>query len=161
MNPLNNWAQRWSIPPQALNELRTVLITADAAPAANRPAMSETAVQQRIRHEGFKRGINLWRNNRGATETSDGRHIRFGIANDTPEMNKIIKSSDLIGITPTVIQANNVGQIAGIFTSIEVKKPGWKYREADDHTAAQKKWLDLVNSLGGIGRFARNIEEAF
>ena len=54
--------------------------------------------EKRIRLEAAKQGILLWRNNVGAVKTSDGRMIRFGLANDSHKMNQHIKSSDLIGI---------------------------------------------------------------
>jgi len=112
------------------------------------PALPEANVQQNIRLHWSKKGGRLWRNNVGA----EGR-LRYGLANDSKQLNKQMKSSDLIGITPTIITQDMVGKLAGIFTSIEVKRSGWRYRNTDDRQSAQLKWLELVYGMGGIAGF--------
>jgi len=113
---------------------------------------SEAAIQREIRLESARRGWRLWRNNNGACRDENGRLIRYGLANDSAKMNNVIKSSDLIGITPVTITPDMVGQTVGVFTSIEVKREGWCYT-GKGREAAQKKWIDLVVSLGGHGGF--------
>jgi hypothetical protein len=81
------------------------------------------------------------------------RMVRYGLANDSAALSKCLKSSDLIGITPHTVSAYDVGRLLGIFTSIEVKRPGWKYR-GTEREQAQHAWLQLIISLGGIGRFS-------
>ena len=93
------------------------------------------------------------RNNNGACEDINGRVIRYGLGNDSSHINKLFKSSDLIGITPYQVQQCDVGKILGIFTSIEVKHEGWTYK-GTVREIAQFNWLKLVISLGGIGRFS-------
>lgn len=83
---------------------------------------------------------------------ASGNHIRFGLGNDSPRINKIFKSSDLIGVTPVVITPEMVGSTVGVFTAIECKAPGWRY-SGDDREIAQKRFLDKVLELGGIARF--------
>ncbi len=119
---------------------------------------SEAAVQQEIRLESARRGWRLWRNNNGACKDENGRLIRYGLANDSAKMNQEIKSSDLVGITPVIITPEMVGQTVGVFTSIEVKRQGWHYT-GTGREAAQKKWIDLVISLGGHSGFAADVED--
>lgn len=156
---INAWAKRHNISAAALAELQAIL-AAPAEPCAPNlpPGASEARAQQEIRLEASRRGMRLWRNNCGAVTTDDGRHIRFGLANDSAAMNKSVKSSDLIGITPVTITPAHVGQILGVFTSIEVKRPGWKYSEKG-RDAAQWAWLKIINSLGGFGIFATGAED--
>ena len=142
---LDEWAVRWGIPPAALADLRASLVPETRIVAG----VSEAAVQQAIRIDASQRGARLWRNNVEACATDDGRQIRYGLANDSPRINRVIKSSDLIGITPV----NGVG----VFTSIEVKRPGWRYT-GTPRERAQRAWLELITAFGGIARFATGPE---
>ena len=154
---LDVWAARWQIPASALAELKQAMGVAE--PPIKIPAgVSEAATQQRIRLEACKQGKRFWRNNNGATLDETGRMIRFGLANDSAALSKQIKSSDLIGITPHYITAADVGRPIGIFTSIECKRPGWKYR-GTPREVAQLAWVNLVLSMGGIAKFATGPEE--
>lgn len=153
---LDAWAARWQIPAAALAELKQAMGIAE--PAIPVPAgVSEAATQQLIRLEACKQGKRLWRNNNGATFDESGRMIRYGLANDSAALSKQIKSSDLIGITPHYVTAADVGRLIGIFTSIEVKRPGWKYK-GTDREVAQLAWINLVLSMGGVGKFATGPE---
>ena len=157
MTPFNQWAARWGIPVEAVNELRALMIPDDNYTDSG-SATSETALQQQIRIVSSQQGKRLWRNNRGAVTTDDGRHIRYGLCNDSVAMNKVIKSHDLIGITPIIIQPEHIGQLVGVFTSLEVKKPSWKYK-GTKHELAQAAWGNLVISMGGIAKFINRIED--
>ena len=55
-----------------------------------------------------------------------------------------------------VITPEMVGTTVGVFTSFEVKRPGWKYT-GTPREAAQESWLTLVRSLGGIARFVSSL----
>ena len=112
--------------------------------------------EKRIRLEAAKQGILLWRNNVGAVRTSDGRMVRFGLANDSHKMNQHIKSSDLIGIQPILIGPEHLGTTIGQFVAWEVKPQGWRY-SGTKHEVAQKRFLDLVESRGGVGDFYINV----
>ncbi len=111
--------------------------------------MAESSVQAAIRLAASQRGWRLFRNNVGVMTREDGVPVRFGLANDSRAMNQTYKSGDLIGIMPLVITPEHVGHTIGVFTSIEVKHPDWKPSESDERYLAQKRWADLVNSLGG------------
>jgi hypothetical protein len=115
---------------------------------------TEQDIQNKVRMDAAKRGILLWRNNVGATRTETGRIIRYGLANDSSRVNREIKSSDLIGITPKMITSDDIGAMVGVFTAIEIKRPGWTFNSKKEQEIAQKKYIDLVNNLGGIAFFS-------
>lgn len=104
-----------------------------------------------IRINASKLGWRLWRNNVGAGKV-DGKFMRWGLCNDSAILNQQFKSSDLIGIRPVVITQNMVGTTIGQFVSIEVKRPGWRF-SGSDREMAQKRWIDMINKLGGLAFF--------
>lgn len=120
---------------------------------------SETAVQQHIRLDASNMGVDLWRNNSGALPDETGRMIRYGLANDSSVLNKEIKSSDLIGIKPTLIMPHHVGHILGIFTAVETKRSDWTLKPDDERAAAQQRFIDIVLKNGGLAGFARSVDE--
>jgi hypothetical protein len=150
---LSDWATRWHIPPAALADLQTTLLGLDTQPGAT-TSMSEAGVQARVRLAASRRGMRVWRNNVGAVHDAElGRHVRYGLANDSSQVNAVLKSADLIGIRPRVIQPGDVGSLIGQFVSYECKHAGWKHRPNDLHEKAQANWAALVLSLGGDARF--------
>ena len=116
----------------------------------------EFLLQQQIRAEASQAGCVLWRNNVGAVMSPDGRLIRFGLANDSKQMNARYKSSDLIGIQRVIITEEMVGEVFGRFLAREVKAPGWTYR-GTDREAAQLNYITKVNELGGSAAFANTL----
>lgn len=121
---------------------------------------SEGKIQQDIRLQAAQRGWLLLRNNSGACTTNDGRHIRFGLGNDSERVNRQIKSSDLIGIRPVLITPEMVGRVLGVFQAVECKKEGWRY-SGDAREAAQQKFGTIIQKHGGCFTFASSVEEAF
>lgn len=111
--------------------------------------MAESSVQAEIRLLASQRGWRLWRNNCGVLPDRNGRPVRFGLANDSPQLNRHIASADLIGIMPVVVTQEMVGRTLGVFTSIECKHPDWRPTPGDERYQAQCRWRDLVLSLGG------------
>ncbi len=111
--------------------------------------MAESSVQAAIRLLASQRGWRLFRNNVGVLIDTTGRPVRFGLANDSKQMNRQYASADLIGIRPVLILPEHVGHTLGVFTSIEVKHPDWKPSQSDERYVAQCRWRDLVLSLGG------------
>lgn len=114
--------------------------------------MTESDIQTRIRLEASRKGIKLWRNNVGVLMDRNGRPVRYGLANDSAQLNAVIKSSDLIGIKPVVITAEMVGKIMGQFVAREIKASNWIYKDTD-REKAQQAFIDLINSLGGDAAF--------
>lgn len=121
--------------------------------------MSEEAAQQAIRLARARAGCLDWRNNSGVAQYADGRPVRFGLANDSAQLNARIKSSDLIGITPLVIRPEHVGYLLGVFTAIETKRPGWHLTPGDARGQAQKAYHDLVRGVGGFAGFATSVDD--
>ena len=119
---------------------------------------TETEVQNEVLLKASKLGWRLFRNNVGVAINKQGVPVRYGLANISKKMNKYLKSSDLIGITPTVITQDMVGQTIGVFTAIECKKSNWK-RGTTQREEAQNNFITLVKSLGGKATFCNNSEE--
>lgn len=153
INGLEAWGLRWRIPYPAMIELRDAIITAPAPEPTSKPVTSEAGVQQLVRLEASLKGLRVWRNNVGAMEDETGRVVRFGLANESKQVNEVIKSGDLIGIRPVVIEATHVGRTIGQFVSREIKEPGWLY-SGTEREVAQANWATLVQSLGGDAGFA-------
>lgn len=147
-----DWALRWGVSAQALQELQTFVLGLDGTPDSV-AGMSEAGVQSRVRLEASKAGCRLWRNNVGAGYAEDGRFMRWGLANDSSQVNAVIKSADLIGIRPRIIQPQDVGKLIGQFLSREVKAGGWRY-SGTPREVAQLAWANIINSLGGDASFA-------
>jgi len=154
------WAQRW---PQAAQELRELQGYLTWPPAANCEDKSEAWAQQQDRMTIFKAGGAAWRNNVGATKPKleancpkcsfrfylNQPMVRYGLANDSMQLNAVMKSADLICIIPRHITPQMVGTTIGQFGSVEVKRQGWKYSE-NEHNAGQANWGALITRLGGF-----------
>lgn len=156
-HPLQFWAERYGISQAALIDL-CMILGADA-PDTNPSALrltSEAGVQQQVRLEAARQGRWLLRNNSGACEDKDGRQIRYGLANESKQMNEKIKSSDLVGITPVTCRC---GWRYGVFTGLECKPPGWHLTPGDKRGQAQLTFIQKVISLGGIARFVTKPED--
>lgn len=128
------WAADWGIPPDAITDLQARL--APEPVSTFREYRSEAAVLNSIRLAAAQRGWRLFRNNVGAMQDKTGRVVRYGLANESKQMNAVVKSGDLIGWDDT-----------GRFVSIECKGVG--ARTDADRLAAQQRWRDLVAASGG------------
>ncbi len=150
---LTEWARTWAVSDSALADLRARVLGLDGGDPMPPAGASEAAVQARTRVRASKLGMRVWRNNVGAVhDDASGTHLRYGLANDSPGVNAICKSGDLIGIRPRIIQPGDVGQLIGQFVSLECKRAGWAWANTErEH--AQANWATLVLSLGGDARF--------
>ena len=126
MSAVIAWAARHHIPNAALLELYALLMPPDTGTAI--AGTSEAAVQTQVRLEASRLGGRLWRNNVGAGILQDGSFIRWGLCNDSAQLNKIVKAGDVCGIMPMRITQEHVGQTFGRFVSREIKAAGWKWR---------------------------------
>lgn len=153
------WAQHHGIKEAALFQLFDMLGVATMHSVATRgtDGESESRVQSRIRLAYAKQGTTLFRNNVGVLQREDGTPVRFGLANDSAAINKVLKSGDLIGWTERVITHDMVGHIIAQFTSIECKRADWTFK-GDKHELAQLKWNEIVNKSGGYARFSNGDE---
>jgi len=108
---------------------------------------SEKRIEQEILLALSKQGSRLWKNSVGMGYTKDGQPFRYGLGNG---------SSDIIGITPTVITQDMVGKTVGVFTAIEVKKARTGYGASDK----QQAFIEMVRSLGGFAGIGYDVESA-
>ena len=148
------WSKKWEIPVGAVADLRRILGAVNTDPIRSHNLTDETDVQNAARLRASQRGDRLWRNNSGAFRDERGQYVRFGLCNDSAQLNRTIKSADLIGIHPVVITTDMIGATIGQFMAIECKRPNWKYT-GTARERAQLKFLELVISLGGIAYFDR------
>lgn len=149
---LYQWAARHGVTLAAIKELETLFGIAEP-PGEVVPGMSEAAVQNNLKLEASRKGVRLFRNNVGAAQLPDGSFIRFGLANESSQVNAVIKSGDLIGIRPLIITPPMVGHVVGQFVSREAKAGNWRYSNTE-RERAQYRWIQLVTSLGGDACFA-------
>ena len=154
MSDLNQWAIRHGVPYAALHELRQIMGATPTDPEglSDQAGESEAAIQKRVQLMATRAGWRLWRNNVGALKDARGVPVRYGLANDSATLNKVVKSSDLVGIKPVLITADMVGHTIGQFVAREVKAGGWVY-SGNSHERAQLKFIELVMGLGGDACF--------
>lgn len=157
MNDLYEWAIRWGVPIGALADLQRMMGVhgAEGQPVAEEVGLSEAAVQNNIRLEAARKGMRLFRNNVGGDPNSG---LRWGLANESPAVNKVLASSDLIGIEPVLIRSAHVGTVIGRFLAVEVKEAGWNFTGAGRETP-QFNFIKLVRSVGGRAMFANRTGE--
>lgn len=122
---------------------------------------TEAKIQQDIRLKSASMGTPLLRNNNGACYSDTGRLIRYGLGNTSKDINKVFKSSDLIGINPIIITRAMVGRTIGQFMAVEVKPTNWVARESDDRYIAQRNFIDWVIKHGGTGMFAQSVQDVW
>lgn len=122
---------------------------------------SEAVVQQQARLIMARLGAQCWRNNSGACTDDTGRLIRYGLGNDSAQVNAVIKSSDLIGIVPVQIQPHMVGYYLGVFTALEVKKPGWHLTPGDKRGQAQARFHQIVRDACGFAGFVSDPSDVY
>lgn len=123
---------------------------------------SESRVQSAIRLEAPHKGVSLWRNNVGVLKREDGTPVRFGLGNDSPALNRHLKSGDLIGWRRVLITPDMVGQLIAQFVSRECKPGGWEpcgpgNVKLFERESAQRAWARLINDAGGDARFATGV----
>jgi hypothetical protein len=109
---------------------------------------TETDVQNLCRLAIQRAGGVVWRNNVGAIPREDGVPVRFGLANDSAQLNHVFKSSDLIGMCP-----------GGRFLAVECKEPRWRW-SGTERELAQFAFICYVRQRGGHAGFARCPEDA-
>lgn len=149
---LIQWAIRNQVSHAALAELYDMWgIGTEPESSVAKPG-NEAAVQQAVRLEASQIGMRLFRNNVGACKDETGRVIRYGLINDSAQMNKRLKSPDLVGIKPVLITESHVGLIIGQFVGREIKKPGWVYA-GTDREVAQLACGQLLTRFGADWKF--------
>lgn len=150
---LRTWALKHGVPFAALAELEADVLGLLGTPGLVAEGKTESFSQSQIREEAPRHGVLLFRNNVGVLTDETGRPVRYGLANDTPAMNKKVKSCDLIGVRKVLITAPMVGSTIGQICAREAKAPGWQYTGAD-REEAQLAFINLINAWGGDAKFA-------
>lgn len=159
---LDEWGAKWGVPSAALQDFRAVFgVAGEQAtrhPKRENEGASEGHVQSAVRLEAaYNKDLILFRNNVGALLDERGVPVRYGLANESKAQNKIIKSSDLIGIRRVMIGPWHVGRTLGQFVAREVKHGTWQWGEDLSREVPQKAFLDLVLSYGGDAAFAAGV----
>ena len=119
--------------------------------------MKEKEIQNDILLDLNGNGVRLWRNDTGTCFQGKGTRYKGTMLIKDP---KVISyglckgSSDIIGFIRKEITEDMVGQVAAIFTALEVKTPKGKATEE------QEAFVKLVNESGGIAGIVRSVEEA-
>lgn len=135
------WAARNGVSMQALHELQTLvgLHGGHAMPDAA-TGTSEAAAAAVVRLEAARKGVKLFRNNVGVLPDLTGRPVRYGLANESKQINERIKSSDYMGWRARLITPQDVGTVIGQAVGREVKKVGWRYT-GTGREPAQLAWV--------------------
>jgi hypothetical protein len=147
------WCAKHGVTMQAAGELLELLGVARNVDVQTEchPAASETGVQACVRLEVDRWGGAAWRNNSGVAREMrpDGSvaPVRYGLANDSPKLNAVFKSSDVIGMAP-----------GGRFLAVECKPRGWRYT-GTAREKAQLAFGERVEKLGGVFTFATCVED--
>lgn len=160
---LTEWAVRNRVTLRALGELYAAFGHLPGLGNGVNAGDSEGLVQGKLRVSADAQGYKLFRNNVGATPAKcpscgeKTQPVRYGLANDSAALNKVVKSSDLIGwvtetwLHPETFQPTRIAR----FVAIECKRADWPgYNPEDAHERAQQRWLELVVSGGGLARFS-------
>lgn len=147
------WAIRNGVSPRALDELAAIFgANGNHTLPGNVKGVSESAVQSAVRLEASRKGVRLFRNNVGVMIDSRGVPVRYGLANDSQQMNNVVKSADLVGWRSLLITPEHVGYRVAQFVSRECKRVGWHYSDSE-HERAQLAWAQLITYAGGDATF--------
>lgn len=152
---LADWALRHHVSAEAVAELRLAAGASLPLPqVGDRPSAqpSEAWAQSAVRLEAPHKAVTLWRNNVGVLKDERNVPVRYGLANDSKQLNEVLKSGDLIGWRSVTIEPQHVGRVLAQFVSRECKRPGWTYR-GDAREEAQQRWATMVLAAGGDACF--------
>ena len=107
----------------------------------------ETRLQNEIRLavSANCEGVTLYRNHTGALRDNRGKYVQFGLSPGSP---------DLVGYKRVQITEDMVGQDLAVFVGMEIKVPGEKARDDQQH------WLDRLEEHGGIASVVHSEDEA-
>lgn len=122
---------------------------------------SESRVQSLVRLAASKYGHKLLRNNSGAYSDDTGRVIRYGLGNDSKQLNDVYKSPDLIGWTSVTITPEMVGRHVAIVTGAECKGSDFKGKPRNKREEAQENFLADIRKAGGIAGFVASEEDYY
>ena len=90
-------------------------------------------------------GSDVGRFDNGAIVIHDARPLRCGLCKG---------SSDLIGLQSVTVTPEMVGRTLAVFVAVEVKAARGRA------TQQQRRFLDMVERMGGLSGVARSVDEA-
>jgi len=154
MSQLSDWANDWSVSDDAMSALYKLIGFVPDTPV-ELEGKNEAYVQSAVRLAAPMYAYNLGRNNRGALPNEAGVPIRFGWLNDTPQLDKVCKTGDLLGYQSGWFrdyQTLEPVKVA-VFAMTECKKAGWKFSPNDKREVAQLRAINMVQAGGGIACF--------
>ena len=153
MNGLTQWGIANGVTARGMADLRTLLCAPAVLPGTDSAAKSEAATTVSLRLACSKIGIVTTRNNVGVFDNPNGRPVRCGLWNESAQMNKTLKSGDVVGVSPVLIAQEHVGSTLGQFFMREMKRSDWRYT-GTEREEAQKRCIEMINSLGGDAAFS-------
>jgi len=109
---------------------------------------NETELGRLLRLRASELGVSLWRNNSGVAVNADGQPVRFGLGNESANLNKTMKSSDYIGLTSR-----------GTFVALELKSATWSPKKFNEREMAQWNFHEHVRRNQGIAGFVRSVAD--
>ncbi len=127
---------------------------------------AETDIQRRIQLALSTEHSRLWRNTvgeawlgrdftivNGKLARGNAYRIRYGLGPG---------SSDLVGPVSVLITPDMVGRRVAVFAGIETKRPADRSagKRRGRTSEAQGQFIEVLQSLGGIGGVATSVEEA-
>lgn len=149
---INDWFNKWNISAEARTDYCHRMGMTPPTTTVGCKSHSEAWVQNEIRKEASENNVWLWRNNVGALINPQGVPVRFGLMNDSKQLNEKFKSSDLIGARKLLITQDMVGTCVAQLTARECKEEGWIYT-GSSREVAQLRFLNLVLAIGGDASF--------
>lgn len=158
MSILSDWASRHSVGPIAMAELFGLMGYTPETPV-ELDGKNEAYVQSAVRLAAPTAAMTLFRNNVGALKDERGVPIRFGLANDTAALNKVLKTGDLVGYQSGWFRDYETCDPVkvGVFAMAECKKAGWSFRPNDAHEVAQLRAINMVLAAGGVAGFTTGV----
>ena len=155
MSAIHDWAHRHNLHNSlAFAELLQLMGYTPETPV-ELAGKNEAYVQSCVRLAAPMQGYNLGRNNRGALPNEAGVPIRFGWLNDTPALDKVCKTGDLLGYQSgwfRDFETFDPVKVA-VFAMAECKKSGWEFNPNDKREVAQNRAIQMVLAGGGIAAF--------
>ena len=119
-------------------------------------ATPESKSSFQVRSRASDWGIRLFRNNSGVLMNEVGVPVRFGLGNESKDLNETLKTGDFIGWTPVTITADMVGKQLAVFTNFECKPFNFAEKKTYNKKTreyGQDKFNTMVNNAGGIVGF--------
>lgn len=116
---------------------------------------NEAYVQSTVRLAAPTAAMTLFRNNVGALKDERGVPLRFGLGNDTAQLNKVFKTGDLVGFQSGWFRDYETLEPVkvAVFAMAECKKAGWRHCPTNQHEISQLRAINMVNTAGGIACF--------